>query len=54
LPSIFLEAGNLTPYAVETRYPGYWGEITDSDVDEAIKIAETVIAWAEKSKEKNK
>lgn len=54
LPSSFLDAGNLTPYAVETRYPGYWGEINDSDVDEAIKIAEMVVAWAGKSIKKNK
>jgi len=54
LPSSFLDAGNLTPYAVETRYPGYWGEITEFDVDEAIKIAEMVVAWAEKSIKKNK
>jgi HEPN domain-containing protein len=54
LPSDFLDAGILTPYAVETRYPGYWGEITEDDVYEAIKLAEKVIAWAEKYIAKNK
>ena len=47
LPSEFLEAGILTPYAVETRYPGYWDEITKDDVNEAITLAEKVIVWAE-------
>jgi HEPN domain-containing protein len=32
---------------VETRYPGYWDEITKDDVNEAITLAEKVIVWAE-------
>jgi len=47
LPSEFLEAGILTPYAVETRYPGYWGEITEHNVTEAIGLAEKIVKWAE-------
>jgi len=39
-------SGVLTPYAVEARYPGYWGEIAEQDVGEALTLAETVIAWA--------
>ncbi len=38
--------GILTPYAVETRYPGFWGEITEKEVDEAVVLAETVLQWA--------
>ncbi|MHB9028310.1 MAG: HEPN domain-containing protein [Candidatus Latescibacterota bacterium] len=38
----------LTPYAVETRYPGYWGNIGSEDVREAIQIAELVVEWAER------
>ena len=45
LPSFFNNAGSLTPYAVETRYPGFWGEITDEDVNEAITLAEDVLNW---------
>lgn len=37
----------LTPYAVETRYPGSWGEISESDVSEAVYLAEKAIKWAE-------
>lgn len=40
------EAGLLTPYAVETRYPGLWSEISDADLREAMRIAELTIAWA--------
>lgn len=40
------QAAMLTPYAVETRYPGYWPVITDSDVNEALHIAEQTILWA--------
>ncbi len=47
IPSEFLEVGVLTPYAVETRYPGFWGEISEYDVNEAITFAEMTIEWAE-------
>jgi HEPN domain-containing protein len=47
LPYEFLDTGILTPYAVETRYPGYWGEISENDVIEAIELTEKVVKWAE-------
>lgn len=46
VPANLLDAGMLTPYAVETRYPGFWGEISESDVSEAISLANKVIKWA--------
>jgi HEPN domain-containing protein len=46
LPPEIDEIGNLTPYAVETRYPGFWGEITTDDVDEAMSLAEKILNWA--------
>lgn len=46
LPSDTLDLGILTPYAIETRYPGHWGELTGQDVDEAISLAEKVLKWA--------
>jgi HEPN domain-containing protein len=45
LPQDIIDAGILTPYAIETRYPGYWGEISEQDVDEAINLAEKVLRW---------
>ncbi len=47
LPSDLSDVGLLTPYAVETRYPGYLGAISEDDVTEAIKLADNVIVWAE-------
>ena len=40
------EAVHLTPYAVETRYPGYLEQITEDDVKDALRIAEQAISWA--------
>lgn len=46
LPQEVIDAGGLTPYAVEARYPGHLEEIVPSDVEEAIGIAEAVLRWA--------
>lgn len=46
MPDSVREAGLLSPYAVETRYPGSWTGITASDVDEALHTAEQAISWA--------
>jgi HEPN domain-containing protein len=48
IPFDVQNAGILTPYAVETRYPGYWGDIGDKDVREAVLLAEAVLSWAER------
>ncbi|HYA26679.1 MAG TPA: HEPN domain-containing protein [Thermodesulfovibrionales bacterium] len=49
LPPDMMDVGLLTPYAVETRYPGYWEEITEQDVDDAIKLARKTLMWASES-----
>jgi HEPN domain-containing protein len=46
IPGEIQGAGRLTPYAVETRYPGYLEEITDEDVNEALRIAGQTVSWA--------
>jgi HEPN domain-containing protein len=46
IPEEVQEADNLTPYAVETRYPGYLQEITGDDVSNALRIAEQTVSWA--------
>jgi HEPN domain-containing protein len=46
IPPAIKQASLLTPYAVETRYPGDWMDITGSDVQEALQIAEHTILWA--------
>jgi len=36
----------LTQYAVETRYPGLWEDIKETDVTKALKIAQKAVEWA--------
>jgi len=47
LPAEVADATLLTPYAVETRYPGLWEEVTAADHAEAVRVAERVVRWAE-------
>lgn len=58
LPEEVMDAELLTPFAVETRYPGFQDEITAADVDDALQIAERTLAWtknlAESSSKKSK
>lgn len=46
LPREVREAGALSPYAVEARYPGYDEDITATDIDEALRLAEYAVDWA--------
>ena len=46
LPSEICLAGILTPYAVETRYPGFWFAVSSDEVDEALRMARQTLAWA--------
>jgi HEPN domain-containing protein len=47
VPAELQEAGALTPYAVETRYPGFWGEISNADISHALTLAQEALSWAE-------
>ena len=40
-------ATNVTKYAVITRYPGEYDEITRKDYEESIKIARDCLDWVE-------
>lgn len=46
LPPEVANSGALTPYAVETRYPGSLEELESDQVDEALRVAEQVVRWA--------
>ena len=46
-PKEVREAGLLTPYAVEFRYPGSWMEISETDLQVALRTANHVVRWAE-------
>jgi HEPN domain-containing protein len=46
VPPEVREAGRLTVYAVETRYPGV-EDVTEEEYLEALELAERVVRWAE-------
>lgn len=47
VPDELQDVGLLTPYAVEIRCPGFWGEISEADVRETIGLADRVLAWVQ-------
>jgi HEPN domain-containing protein len=55
---MFIKKGTkLTKYAVITRYPGEYDEITKEGYEESIKIAKDCLEWTEnkiKESEENK
>ena len=57
IPENIKETTRLTKYAVITRYPGEYDEITKEGYEESIKIAKDCLEWTEnkiKEREKNK
>ena len=49
IPSHIKEAINLTKFAVLTRYPGEYEEITKEKYEEAVKIAQECLDWVEQT-----
>jgi len=47
IPSEVGDAAILTDYAVTSRYPGDAEPVTVSDYQQAVKLAEAVLTWAE-------
>jgi HEPN domain-containing protein len=47
IPEKIKEATKLTKYAVITRYPGEYDEITKENYEESIKIAKECLEWTE-------
>ena len=47
IPSDVEDADQLNIYAVQMRYPGNSGPVTETEYDEVIRIAEAVLVWAE-------
>lgn len=43
------DAASLTSYAVMIRYPGDYEDVTEEDYREAVRLAESVYGWAERS-----
>jgi HEPN domain-containing protein len=54
IPENVKEAALLTNYAVQTRYPGEYDEITKEEYENCLRIAKNCLDWVEnKIKEKN-
>ena len=49
IPENIKQAMNLTKYAVITRYPGEYDEITKEVYKESVKIAKDCLEWIEKT-----
>ncbi|MCL1932124.1 MAG: HEPN domain-containing protein [Treponema sp.] len=49
IPENIKEATNLTKYAVITRYPGEYDEITKEGYEKSVKIAKDCLEWIEKT-----
>ena len=47
LPPEDVQVTRLTEYAVTTRYPGMDEPVTDEEYHEAVRLAESVVKWAE-------
>ena len=47
IPENLKEAGRLTRFAVEMRYPGLCPPVTREEYESAVAIAERVVVWAE-------
>jgi len=45
IPEKINEAAQLTTYAVQTRYPGEYDEITKEEYEKAVKIAKNCLDW---------
>jgi HEPN domain-containing protein len=53
IPENINEATDLTNYAVQTRYPGEYDEITKEEYEKAVKIAKDCLDWVENIIKKN-
>ena len=47
LPGIVTQAEELSQYATATRYPTLEQPVTERDYNEAVRVAEAVVRWAE-------
>ncbi len=45
VPAVVQRAGELTQYAVQTRYPGDWEPVSVEEVQEKIELAAQILGW---------
>ena len=49
IPENIKETTDLTKYAILTRYPGEYDEITKEGYEKSVKIAKDCLDWIEKT-----
>jgi len=54
IPEKINEAAQLTIYAIQTRYPGEYDEITKEEYEKAVKIAKDCLDWVDNIIKENK
>ena len=54
IPQDVEQAMKLTTYAVQTRYPGGYDDITKEEYEKAVKIAKDCLDWVENKIKENK
>ena len=54
IPDNIKESIKLTVYAVQTRYPGEYEEVTKEEYEESMKMAKDCLDWAEKKKKEKR
>jgi len=47
-PQEIEDAASLTDYAVTSRYPGDFESVDEEEYKETVRLAETVVLWAER------
>ena len=52
IPQNIKDATKLTKYAVQTRYPGEYDEITNEEYERSVLIARDCLNWVEKNSSK--
>jgi HEPN domain-containing protein len=48
IPREIKSASKLTLYAAQTRYPGLENPVSEEEYEEAVALAELVVAWADR------
>ena len=48
IPDNIKESMNLTNFAVQTRYPGEYADVTEEEHENAVKIARVCLDWVKK------
>jgi HEPN domain-containing protein len=54
IPDMIKETIKVTKYAVQTRYPGEYDDITKNEYEESIRIAKMCLDWVEYKMNENK